>query len=75
LRISGRARFEYEVRSQRGPADVLGVAPTGSDVSGFRGLGRLNLDARTQTAYGTLRTFIRFELAKRSGLGVLRSGT
>ena len=44
-------------------------------MSGFRGLGRLNLDARTQTAYGTLRAFVRFEIANRSGHGILRSGT
>ena len=30
-------------------------------------IGRLNLDARTQTAYGTLRAFVRFEIARRTG--------
>ena len=29
--------------------------------------GRLNLDARTQTAYGTLRAFVRYEIARRTG--------
>ena len=64
LRVGGRARFEYRYESDRFRT---------SDVSGFRGLGRLNLDARTQTAYGTLRTFVRFDIARRTG--TLRSGT
>jgi hypothetical protein len=68
LRVGGRARFEYEYRSQR---DLN----TTNDNSGYRGLGRLNIDARTQTAYGTLRAFVRLEVAKRSGTGILRSGS
>lgn len=66
LRVGGRVRAEYEYHSHRA---------IGSDQGGFRGLGRLNLDARTQTPYGTLRAFVRFEIAKRSGNGILRSGT
>ena len=58
LRISGFARFEYNVASAR----QYTQSPTG-----FRSIGRLNLDARTQTAYGTLRSFIRFEMARRTG--------
>ena len=27
----------------------------------------MNLDARTQTAYGTLRSFVRFDMARRTG--------
>jgi len=65
LRIGGRARFEYQYTSNR-------VA--NNDVSGFRGLGRLNMDARTQTAYGTLRAFVRIEIASRTG-AYLTSGT
>src|SRR4051794_12550841 len=80
LRVGGRARFEYEVRSKRsrGAYNNTTFSPITSstdDVSGFRGLGRLNLDARTETAYGTLRAFVRFEIASRTGLGILRSGT
>ncbi len=80
LRVGGRARFEYEYRSKRsrGVYSATTFAPGAAstdDVSGFRGLGRLNLDARTETAYGTLRAFVRFEIANRSGLGILRSGT
>src|SRR5215210_196478 len=58
LRVSGRARFEYNVESQRAK---------NADVTGFRSLGRINLDARTQTAYGTLRAFVRLEIARRTG--------
>ena len=59
LRVGGRARFEYQYSSQRGRG--------ATSQSGFRGLGRLNIDARTQTAYGTLRAFVRFEIASRTG--------
>ncbi len=61
IRLSGRARYEYLYQ------------PTGSrtgtngDVSGYVGLLRLNLDARTQTDYGALRTFLRVDIAQRSG--------
>jgi hypothetical protein len=58
LRVSGFARFEYNVASSRGFAQ---------DNTGFRSIGRLNLDARTQTAYGTLRSFVRFDMARRTG--------
>src|SRR5215203_4087574 len=58
LRVSGRARFEYNVASAR----QFSQSPTG-----FRSTGRLNLDARTQTAYGTLRAFVRYEIARRTG--------
>ncbi|ACA15474.1 porin [Methylobacterium sp. 4-46] len=64
LRVGGRARFEatYVQPLIRG------------DNMGYRALGRLNIDARTQTGYGTLRAFVRFELASRTG-GFLKSGT
>src|SRR3954451_1365723 len=58
LRVSGRARFEYNVASAR----QFSQSPTG-----FRSQGRLNLDARTQTAYGTLRAFVRYEISRRTG--------
>jgi hypothetical protein len=58
LRVSGFARFEYNVASTRGYA---------ADNTGFRSIGRLNLDARTSTAYGTLRSFVRFDMARRTG--------
>jgi len=58
LRIAGRARFEYNIERQR---------TRNADPTGFRSLGRLQLDARTQTAYGTLRAFVRLEIARRNG--------
>src|SRR6187200_1838768 len=58
LRVSGRVRFEYNVASAR----QFSQSPTG-----FRTQGRLNLDARTQTAYGTLRAFVRYEISRRTG--------
>jgi hypothetical protein len=65
LRVGGRARFEYQYTQQNS---------RNSSVSGYRGLGRLNIDARTATPYGTLRAFVRFEIASRTG-GYLKSGT
>ena len=68
LRVSGRARFEA------GYSQGYTRSGNNGDLMGYRGLGRLNLDARTQTAYGTLRAFVRFELASRTG-AYLTSGT
>ncbi|MBM6580845.1 porin [Microvirga sp. BT689] len=58
LRVGGRVRAEY-----------LYVEPTdrSQDAIGFRARGRLNLDARTATAYGLLRTYIRMEITRSSG--------
>ena len=59
LRVSGRARFE---------AGVVGSTYTrGSDLANYRGAMRLNVDARTQTAYGTLRAFTRLDVQSRTG--------
>ena len=68
LRVGGRARFEA------GYVQSFSRSTGNGDLTNFRGLGRLNLDARTQTAYGTLRAFVRFELASRTG-NYLASGT
>ncbi len=59
LRIGGRVRAEY---SYIEPFDRE------ADSIGFRARGRLNLDTRTATAYGLLRTYIRFELTHNSGV-------
>ncbi|MCB4805088.1 hypothetical protein QO001_005117 [Methylobacterium brachiatum] len=72
LRVSGRARFEggYITSYTRQAGTNSG------DTSGYRGLLRINLDARTQTAYGTLRAFVRLDAGSRAGAaGVGRSGT
>jgi hypothetical protein len=65
LRVGGRARFEAQYFSHES---------RNSSHSGYRGLGRLNIDARTATPYGTLRAFVRLEIASRTG-GQLKSGT
>ncbi|WP_342105294.1 porin [Methylobacterium sp. SI9] len=70
LRVSGRARFEggYMTSSSR--------QGTGGDTSGYQGRMRINLDARTQTAYGTLRAFVRLDAGARTGYsGIGTSGT
>ncbi len=61
LRVGGRARFEA------GYVQSFSRSGANGDLTQYRGLGRLNLDARTQTAYGTLRAFVRFELASQTG--------
>ncbi|MEG9525206.1 MAG: porin [Hyphomicrobiales bacterium] len=72
LRISGRARFEggYQTSYTRQSGTNSG------DTSGYQGRMRINLDARTQTAYGTLRAFVRLDAGARTGYsGVGTSGT
>jgi len=63
LRLSCRARFEggYQPTYSRTGTRNFG------DTAGYRTLGRFNLDARTQTAYGTLRAFVRLDVASRTG--------
>ncbi|WP_342105296.1 porin [Methylobacterium sp. SI9] len=71
LRVSGRARFEggYMTSYSRQNGN-------GGDTSGYQGRMRINLDARTQTAYGTLRAFVRLDAGARTGYsGVGTSGT
>ena len=70
IRLSGRARLD------------VGYQPTGSrsgtngDTTGYIGLARINVDARTQTGYGTLRAFVRLQFSSRTGAtGGFRSGT
>ena len=58
LRVGGRVRAEY-----------LYVEPIdrSQDTIGFRARGRINIDARTATAYGMLRTYIRMEMTRNTG--------
>nr|AGO88271.1 Porin [Methylobacterium oryzae CBMB20] len=70
LRISGRARFEG------GYMTSYSRQGTNGDTSGYQGRLRINMDARTQTAYGTLRAFVRLDAGSRTGYsGVGTSGT
>ena len=57
LRVPPRS---LRVQRRLGPS-VLAVADRLPDH------GRLNIDARTQTAYGTLRAFVRYEISRRTG--------
>ena len=72
LRVSGRARFEggYQTSNTRQYGTNSG------DTSGYQGRMRINLDARTETAYGTLRAFVRLDAGARTGYsGIGTSGT
>jgi hypothetical protein len=59
LRVGGRVR-----------ADYIYVEPNDreDDSIGFRARGRIQVDARTATAYGLLRTFVRFEITRDTGV-------
>jgi hypothetical protein len=59
LRVAGRVRAEYAVGERW---------RNGQDGYGFRTRGEIRLDARTATAYGTLRTFINFRITNDSGV-------
>ncbi|NBJ13933.1 porin [Microvirga arsenatis] len=58
LRVGGRVRADYVYGE---PFD------RSQDAIGFRARGRVQLDARTQTAYGLLRSVVRLELTRSSG--------
>ncbi|MGY2051599.1 porin [Methylobacterium sp. JK268] len=59
IRLGGFVRVEANYANRLSRA-------TG-DLSGFDAIGRLNMDARTSTGYGTLRAFVRMELGSRTG--------
>ncbi|WNJ88220.1 porin [Bosea sp. 685] len=59
LRVGGRVRAEYGTMERFARSQ---------DGYGFRARGRINIDARTATAYGTLRTFVRFEMTNSNGV-------
>jgi hypothetical protein len=58
LRVGGRVRAEYTF-GERWSA--------GQDSFGTRARGRIYVDARNQTAYGTLRTFVRYDVTTSTG--------
>jgi hypothetical protein len=64
LRVGGVAQFAYQYTANRG---------ANPEQTGVRSYGKLSTDARTETEYGTLRTFVRFDL--RNGSGALHSGS
>jgi hypothetical protein len=63
LRIGGRARFEVGYQ----PTYSRQSGGNNGDTTGFQGRLRINLDARTETAYGTLRAFVRLDAGSRTG--------
>ena len=76
LKISGYARADFGVRNVRNQFgrvggtegdDLVGVSAAARHSIAFGGLGGLELDARSQTAWGTLRGFIRYEIFTTSG--------
>jgi hypothetical protein len=70
LRVSGRARFEGGYMASYSRQGSNG------DTSGYQGRMRINLDARSQTAYGTLRAFVRLDAGSRTGYaGIGTSGS
>ena len=64
LRVGGRAFMEYQ---------YVDKFDRGNSQTGYRALGRLILDARTQSEYGPVRAFVRIDAARRTGND--RSGT
>ncbi|MBB4039949.1 hypothetical protein GGR34_001596 [Microvirga flocculans] len=59
LRVGGRVRAEYQYLEPQSRRD---------DSIGFRARGRVQLDARTATAYGLLRSFVRMEITRNTGV-------
>ena len=58
LRVGGRVRAEFL---------YLEPIDRAQDTIGFRGRGRINIDSRTATAWGMLRTYIRMEMTRNTG--------
>lgn len=58
MRIGGRLRGEAQTGKRRISAD---------EIASFRNEGRLSLDARTQTDYGPVRTFVRIRGGNATG--------
>src|ERR687897_1753954 len=65
FRVAGRVRAEYQYLEPQFRAD---------DSIGFLARGRVQLDARTATAYGLLRAFIRMEMDRNTGVYSSQSG-
>lgn len=78
LRISGYARYEIGTASDSNPGTYQAGVRAGTDTPNYNGFGadgwdktvraRINFDARSDTEFGTLRSFIRFQ-ASWNGVG------
>jgi hypothetical protein len=62
LKVGGRVRAEYQYGQAKHNSGYVG-----GNKSGYRAQGQIQLDARTATEYGTLRTFVRLIMNNRSG--------
>ncbi len=68
LRVSGQIRAELTIRGGAPTSNPAAFAYNQAgqvfrrDLTNFRARGYLNADVRTQTAYGTLRTFVSYRL-------------
>ena len=61
LKVGGRVRFEY------GYSEFKHQGFNAASTTGFRAQGHIQLDGRTATEYGALRTFVRLILNSRTG--------
>jgi hypothetical protein len=66
LRVGGRVRVEFEYVEPQWGAPGPGSGRLVS-ATGWRTLGRLNIDSRTSTEWGVLRAFFRYDVDYRSG--------
>lgn len=80
IKIGGRVRADYTYAQPKGGnvvvfGNLIRRDGRDQDVTGFRARARLEVDARTATDYGTLRTFIRYQIDHDSGSVSSTSGT
>ncbi|MDB5571050.1 MAG: hypothetical protein JWN93_2233 [Hyphomicrobiales bacterium] len=75
LKVGGYVRVDYDYRPARpDTANTGAFNAVNSTTSGFYNRGAISADARTQTAYGTVQTFMRLRLETGSG-PLARAGT
>jgi len=75
LRVGGYVRAEYQYTPGRRIVQLTGTGfvnpaqiSASMDTSGMEMRGRVELDARTQTPWGTARTFVRLRLTNNTGI-------
>jgi len=71
LKVGGRVRFELGWRRAQNVSTTgttLASAARTQDTLGWRSRAYVNMDARTQTAYGTVQTVLSISLRSRSGI-------
>ena len=75
IKIGGRVRAEYRYLEPTSQNKLLSPARQ-SDATGFRARGRINVDARTATEWGTLRAFVQVDVTADTGnyRGIGRNG-